>query len=77
MLGFGRFFGPRDLGAVARALHSRWLTRAIESKKPYPRIPVRRVDTGGFDRMMASEGGRARAERWWDLALGRVDDADE
>lgn len=28
---------------------------------------------GGFDPMMARESGRRRAERWWSLALDRVD----
>lgn len=28
---------------------------------------------GGFDAMMARESGRRRAERWWSLALDRVD----
>jgi hypothetical protein len=74
MFGFGRFLNPRDVGAIARALHSRWLTRAVEGRREYPRIPLRRADQGGFDRMMSTPEGRERAERWWNIALERVDD---
>jgi hypothetical protein len=74
---FWRFLkqsGSLSPGEVARRVHSLWLTRAFESGRVYPRIPTRRVEDGGFDRMMATEHGRARAERWWELALARMED---
>ncbi|MEX2218360.1 MAG: hypothetical protein WD749_06325 [Phycisphaerales bacterium] len=52
-----------------RRAHERWLTAALASPRPIPRIPVRRVDRGGFDRLRARPGGRELAERWWSLAL--------
>lgn len=63
-----------SLGERARRHHERWLTGALTGRiGPHPRIPTRRVSEGGFDRQMADESGRARAERWWDLALMRVE----
>lgn len=63
-----------DRGEVARRIHSRWLTRALAGEQGrLPRIPVRRVSEGGFDAMMARTRGRAAAERWWLIALNRVD----
>lgn len=53
--------------------HSRWLTRAVASPRPQPRIPTRRVADGGFDRMMRLEHGPARASKWWSLASARAD----
>ena len=69
-------FGRHDLpsrGKQFRLIHERWLTRALRSPIAYPRIPVRRVDEGGFDSFRARADARARADRWWDLALERVD----
>jgi hypothetical protein len=63
-----------DPAALFRHVHEAWLTRAVSSGKPYPRIPVRRVDEGGFDPLLARPGGRQRADRWWTAALDRVDD---
>ncbi len=69
--------GGADAGAVARAVHSRWLTAALASGREYPRIPLRRVDQGGFSAMMRRPGGPDRAAQWWDAALARVDDLAE
>lgn len=66
---------PGIQGAFARFIHSRWLTRAIAGGKPYPRIPVRRVDAGGWDELMRTPEGRQSAERWWSSALASVDEA--
>lgn len=76
---FWRFLRGSSLspGEFARRTHELWLTRALQSQRPYPRIPLRRVDTGGFDRMMGSPDGRARAETWWNLALQKYDDLPE
>lgn len=64
---------PRDHGAAARAAHSMWLTRAVASRKNYPRIPVRPVSEGGFDRLTSTPAGRILCDGWWYLALDRVD----
>ena len=68
--------GLPDPAALFRRIHERWLTRAMQSGKPYPRIPIRRVDElgrGGFDDVRTRPEARARADRWWSLALDRVD----
>ena len=56
-----------------RRIHERWLTRALTTRIPYPRIPIRRVDDGGFNSIRSSTRSRARADLWWTLALERVD----
>jgi hypothetical protein len=55
----------------ARALHSRWLTRAIRhgGGKGLPRIPTRLVSEGGYDPVMATVEGREWAEEWWSTTL--------
>ena len=63
-----------DDGAQARLLHSLWLTRALESGREYPRIPVRPVVLGGFAPLMSRPHGPEHARRWWEAALERVDD---
>jgi hypothetical protein len=71
-----RLFGSGDRPShaeVFRRVHERWLTRALERAIRYPRIPIRRVDDGGFEDVRRSSSARARANRWWDLALERVD----
>ena len=70
-------FGPRfsemvDTGAKFRAEHSAWLTHALRARTRYPRIPVKRADMGGFDRLMSLPTGPMRAERWWRIALDRI-----
>lgn len=70
---FGR---RRDTTAeLFRRQHSSWLTRAFRRPEgSVPRIPVRRVDEGGYSTMLNRPGGRERAAMWWTLALDRVDD---
>jgi hypothetical protein len=63
-----------SLAAAYRRVHEAWLNRAISSGREYPRIPLRRVDQGGFERLMQRPGGPALAEMWWTAALERVDD---
>lgn len=65
--------GLRGAGERFRLEHSRWLTHAVVTRHPYPRIPTRPVRDGGFDRMMRLEHGPERARRWWSLASDRVD----
>ena len=54
--------------------HSAWLTEALRSGRSLPRIPVKRADEGGFDALRARPSGEKHAERWWRLALEKVDD---
>lgn len=63
-----------SIGEAFRRQHSRWLTRAIQEERRYPRIPVRPVHEGGFDRLCATPAGREIARRWWEHALDLVDD---
>jgi hypothetical protein len=64
----------KDPGALARAQHSLWLTRALESGKDFPRIPLRPVRSGGFSSLMARPHGPQHAARWWEKALAKVHD---
>lgn len=67
---------PHDPGPRAeqfRRAHERWLTRALAAARPIPRIPLRRVDRGGFDGLLARPNGRQLAERWWSLAMALAD----
>jgi hypothetical protein len=60
-------------GERARLLHSRWLTDAMRSGRPMPRIPLRRVEEGGWEELLARPKGRDVAERWWRRALRWVE----
>ncbi|MBU6412383.1 MAG: hypothetical protein KGS45_02830 [Planctomycetes bacterium] len=60
-------------GERARLLHSRWLTEALRSGRDLPRIPLRRVEEGGWEELLAKPKGRDVAERWWRRALRWVD----
>lgn len=60
---------------IIRRAHERWLTRALKSGRSYPRIPVRRVDEGGFSSLMEHPAGRLMARAWWEAALEHVPDA--
>jgi hypothetical protein len=67
-------------GSIAKLYcrtHELWLNRALASNTPAPRIPIKRVDDGGYSGLSASLAGRAHAQRWWDRALGRVQLLDE
>lgn len=71
-------FGPRmhrrklDAGERFRAEHSAWLTLAMMSGRRYPRIPAKKVELGGYDRLLERQSGRRHAARWWQLALARI-----
>lgn len=64
--------GILTFGERARRQLQRWLSAALESPTPLPRIPLRRVDRGGFDRLMSTPRGRAAAAAWWERTLERV-----
>jgi hypothetical protein len=65
--------GPEDPGEKARREHSAWLTKALAGTRRYPEIPVRPVPEGGFDELRHRPNGMKLAERWWRMALRRVD----
>ncbi len=50
-----------------------FLTWALSSGVDLPRIPVRRVDEGGFDRLLRLPGARRALGRWWMRTLDVVD----
>jgi hypothetical protein len=54
--------------------HSIWLTAALTTARPVPRIPTLRVSDGGFARLMTLPAGRYRAERWWEGTLQALGD---
>lgn len=62
-------------GEVVRRQHSVFLTNAILSGKQYPRIPTRVVSEckDGFNTLMSRKHGPEHAEKWWNLALERVE----
>lgn len=55
-----------------RLAHSHWLTSALASARPYPKIPLRRVAEGGFSALVATPDGRLWADLWWNAALDHV-----
>jgi len=69
---FGRQSKVLERGEAARRLHSAWLTRALADGAPLPRIPIRRVDRGGFSSLRATAYGARVTEAWWDIVLGQV-----
>ena len=68
---FGGIPNPAD---AFRRIHEAWLSRAMESRLEYPRIPIRQVDKGGFDHMLSRPRGRELADRWWEAAFDRMED---
>jgi hypothetical protein len=73
----------RHLPAGQRMIleHAAWLTNALRLNgraRPgfllpdVPRIPVRKVNEGGFAAMMSTGSGRYRAERWWESTLDQM-----
>ncbi len=62
-------------GEAMRRQHSVFLTNAILNNKQYPRIPTRIVNecSNGFAEAMARKHGPEHAEKWWSLALERVE----
>ncbi len=76
---FGLFHRGLDLltpGEKMRRAHERWLSRALRGPEgALARIPVRRVDEGGFSLLLSVPGGRERAEQWWMDAFAAMDHA--
>ncbi|MCC6428934.1 MAG: hypothetical protein IT435_19200 [Phycisphaerales bacterium] len=61
-----------ERGEVARRVHSAWLSDALASGRAYPRIPLRRVDEGGFSVLMGTSYGSQLSEAWWVMTLDQV-----
>lgn len=61
-----------DAGTRFRTEHSRFLTRALSSKRRYPTIPTKRVDEGGFSGLLSMSDGEKRAALWWIAAMNRM-----
>lgn len=73
---FRQGFEALPPGERIRRQHERWLSRALRAEGGGPlRIPVRRVDEGGFSAMLAAPGGRERAEQWWMEAFASLESA--
>ncbi len=61
------------LAERARREHSHWLTCAMADPARYwRRIPIRRVDQGGFDRLVATPAGRRWSDGWWSRTIEQV-----
>lgn len=60
-------------GERARRTHEAWLNRAVARDTSALRIPVRRVDEGGFSHLLRDPGGPQWAEQWWMDAVARAD----
>lgn len=50
---------------------SRFVSWALRNPGAVPVIPRRRVDEGGFGRLLGQPGARALVGRWWSRTLGR------
>ncbi|MBK7403402.1 MAG: hypothetical protein IPJ41_01895 [Phycisphaerales bacterium] len=58
---------------MARNLHSAWLTWALNTESPFPRIPSQPVRDGGYESLLASPQGRRICDRWWRRALATIE----
>lgn len=68
----GRKNEIRDLRRDMIQDTNRFLTWALQQERDLPRIPVRRVERGGFDRLMSVPGAAKMASRWWGRALNML-----
>lgn len=60
-------------GEIARRHTSVWLTWAMSQRDgALPRIPVRRVDRGGWKFLRNNPLGRLVAWHWWERAFERT-----
>ncbi len=68
------FFDDFEIrAALARRVHSLWLTRALRVGAKLPRIPTRLVREGGFSPLVSTPEGREWADLWWEEALQTQD----
>lgn len=52
---------------------SAWLSWAIRNRVEVPRIPRRRVDLGGFTKIINNPGARAAAKQFWVRTFAALD----
>ncbi len=65
---------PLPPSEVARRAHERWLNAAISTPGAESlRIPVRRVEHGGYATLRSTRVGRESASQWWTEAIDRAD----
>lgn len=63
--GWGRRPEAEDERQKMIAETSAFLSWAMREDAELPRIPMRRVDEGGFGFVSGHRGAKALAERWW------------
>lgn len=68
----GRKNEIRDLRRDMIQDTNRFLTWALQQEREMPRIPIRRVEKGGFDRLMSIPGASKLAGRWWGRTLDLI-----
>lgn len=76
-VGFGRsnrYRLPKDARAQAIAETNAFLSWALSTDRPPPRIPRRPVAKGGFSEMMRRPLAAKIVAHWWSEALERVTD---
>ncbi len=76
-MGFGRssrYDRPVDARRRAIAETSAFLSWALSTDQPLPRIPRRRVDRGGFSDMLRRPMAGKIILNWWAQALDRIRD---
>ena len=54
------------------AEHSAFLSWALAEERNLPRIPRRRVDEGGFTRLLERPIAKTIVSHWWGLALEKL-----
>lgn len=53
-----------------------YLTWALKNGVELPRIPRRRVDDGGFKRLVRLPGARKMMDQWWWRALDIIESSE-
>lgn len=74
-MGFSVSFGPSRRPETREqmiATHNAFLDWALAEERGLPRIPTRRVDRGGFSKLMQLPAARLMATHWWQTAIERV-----
>ncbi|MGP1309999.1 MAG: hypothetical protein ACTS27_07375 [Phycisphaerales bacterium] len=70
---FNRQRSIRERGEIMRRHTSVWLTWAMmQHDDSLPKIPVRRVDRGGWKFLRNNPLGRWVAWHWWERAFERI-----
>jgi len=69
-----RYGKARDARAQAIAETNAFLSWALTTDRPLPRIPRRRVEQGGFAEMMRRPLAGKIVAHWWSQAIERIAD---